>query len=236
MNNDGIIHFYDGTVLTKSYESTYLGNEINRDVNIAHEILNKMQCQMQEVRCTWLKLNAYWKATRATKRWKIILYDAIIRSKLLYGLETIHLTPALAKKLDAFQYRGLRKIMGMSSTYINRANTNQRLLAAASDAAFPNPGDTRKVLPFSRYHEERRAKLLGHILRSPDVDPLRQVSFTPSTASRIDYGKKRVGRPRQNWVMFSKKYVYENKLHLPNYTETAEQDQRVYDAALRRQF
>ena len=60
-----------------------------------------------------------------------------------------------------------------------------------------------------------RAKLLGHILRISDVDPLRQVSFTPSTASRIDYGKKRVGRPRQNWVMFSKKYVYENKLHLP---------------------
>ena len=145
-------------------------------------------------------------------------------------------TPALVKKLDAFQYRGLRKIMGMTSTYINRANTNQRLLAAATDAAFPNPGDTRKVLAFSKYHEERRAKLLGHFLRSSDVDPLRQVSFTSSSASRIDYGKTRACRPRQNWVMFSKKYVYEHKLHLPNYTDTAEQDQRVYDAALRRQI
>ena len=129
--------------------------------------------------------------------------------------------------------------VGMLSKYeINQIGSMrfQRILAAASDAAFPNPGDTRKVLPFSRYHEERRAKLLGHILRSSDVDPLRQVSFTSSSASRIDYGKTRVGLPRQNWVMFSKKYVYENKLHLPNYTETAEQDQRVYDAALRRQF
>ena len=43
--------------------------------------------------------------------------------------------------------------MGMTSTYTNRANTNQRLLAAASDAAFPNPANTRKVLPFSKYHE-----------------------------------------------------------------------------------
>ena len=50
---------------------------------------------MQEVCCTWLKLNAYWKATRATKKWKIIAYDAIIRSRLLYGLETIHLAPSL---------------------------------------------------------------------------------------------------------------------------------------------
>ena len=86
--------------------------------------------------------------------------------------------------------------MGMTSTYINRANTNQRLLAPASDAACPNPGDIRKALPFSRNHEARRAKLLGHVLRSSDVDPLRQVSFTPSSASRIDYGKKGVGRPR----------------------------------------
>ena len=80
MNNDGKIHFYDGTVCAKSYEAMYLRNEINRDVNIAHEILHKMQ----EVRCTWLKLNAYWKATTATKRWKVIVYDVIIRSKLLY--------------------------------------------------------------------------------------------------------------------------------------------------------
>ena len=55
-----------------------------------NEILNKMQ----EVRCTLLKLNAYWKATRATKRWKFIVYDATTRSLLLLWLETFHLPPA----------------------------------------------------------------------------------------------------------------------------------------------
>ena len=232
MNNDGNIHFHDGTLLTQNYEATYLGNEINREVNIKHEILNRMQ----EVRCTWFKLSAYWKATRASKKWKLIVFDAIIRSKLLYGLETIHLTQSLAKKLDAFQYRGLRKIMGMSPTFINRANTNRKLLEAASAAAYPNPGDTRKVLPFSKYHEERRVKLLGHILRSNDQDPMRQVSFIPSSALRVDYGKKRVGRPRQNWLMFSKKYAYENKLLRFNYQEEAEQDQYIYSAAQQRHF
>ena len=69
MDNDGNIHFYDGAELKKSYEATYLGNETNRDVSIAYEIWNKMQ----KVRCTWFKLNAYWKATRATKRWKMIV-------------------------------------------------------------------------------------------------------------------------------------------------------------------
>ena len=80
MNNDGSIHFQDGTQLAKGFEATYLGNEINRDVNIQHEVLQKIQ----EVRCTWFKLSAYWKATRASKRWKLIVFDAIIRSKLLW--------------------------------------------------------------------------------------------------------------------------------------------------------
>ena len=107
MNNDGIIHFQNGTQLAKGFEATYLGNEINRDANIQHEVVRKKQ----EVRCTWFKLSAYWKATRASKRWKLIVSDASIRSKLLYGLETIHLTQSLSKKLDAFQFRCIRKIL-----------------------------------------------------------------------------------------------------------------------------
>ena len=113
MNNDGSIHFQDGTPLSTEYEATYLGNEINREVNSRHEIANKLQ----EVRRTWIKLNPYWKATQASKRWKFIVYDAIIRSKLLYGLETIHLTSAMAKKPNAFQMRGIRKILNRAHTY-----------------------------------------------------------------------------------------------------------------------
>ena len=71
-----------------------------------HEIANKIH----EARKTWYKLAPYWKATHASKKWKLIIYDAIVRSKLLYGLETLHLTEAMAKKIDVFQTKGLRKI------------------------------------------------------------------------------------------------------------------------------
>ena len=83
MNNEGSVHVQDGTPLATEYEATYLGNAINREVNIRHEISNKLQ----EVRRAWIKLHLYWKAS---KRWKLIVYDSIIRSKLLYVLETIH--------------------------------------------------------------------------------------------------------------------------------------------------
>ena len=106
--------FEDGTPLTKEFEAMYLGNEINKTVNIQLEILDKML----EVRRTWFKLKPYWKASGASKKRKLIIYDAIIRSKLLYGLETIHLTQAMSKKLDAFQMHGIRRILQHSSTLV----------------------------------------------------------------------------------------------------------------------
>jgi hypothetical protein len=232
MNNNGSIHFDDGTPLTKEFEATYLGNEINKTVNIQFEIFNKMS----EVRRTWYKLEPYWKASGASKKWKLIIYDAIIRSKLLYGLETIHLTQAMSRKLDAFQMRGLRRILQRNSTFIDRRNTNKSLLEEASSIAYPSRCDRRKIIPFSEYHMNRRVKLLGHILRSNGNDPMRQISFLPDSAHRVEYGTKRVGKPRQNWLHHTKKYVYENILGHYDYGETQMNDQRVYEAAVSRQF
>ena len=121
MNNDGNIHFKDQTPLDKAYEAMYLGNELNREVNIRHEIQNKIQ----EVMITWKKLDPYWKSDNASKKWQVIIFDAVVRSKLLYGLETVHLTDAMSKKLDAFQIRGLRKILKIAPTHVNRANTRE---------------------------------------------------------------------------------------------------------------
>ena len=91
MNNDGLVHFENDEPLPKKFEATYLGNEINKEANIKHEILNKMQ----EVRKTWFKLLPYWKASNANVKWQLLIFDAVVRSKLLYGLETVHLTDAM---------------------------------------------------------------------------------------------------------------------------------------------
>ena len=53
-------------------------------------------------------------------------------------------------------------------TYIDRTNTNAKLLEEASMIAFPSRDDQRKILLFSEFHNLRRAKPLGHILRSTD--------------------------------------------------------------------
>jgi len=232
MNNDGLVHFANNEPLPKRFETMYLGNEINKEANIRHEILNKIQ----EVRKIWFRLLPYWKATNANKKWQLLIFDAVIRSKLLYGLETIHLTQAMLTKIDAFQLRSLRKILGIAPTFVDRRNTNVAVLQKCTDTAFPDPGDRRTVQLFSSLYLNRKAKLLGHVIRSSNDDPLRQVSFEPDTAVRVHYGKKRCGRPRQNWLHYAKKYVFEERLNRRDYSESFHDDSCVYNAAINREF
>ena len=49
MNNNGDIHFDDAMSLPKNYGTTYLGNELNQQVHVKHEILKK-KCKVWEWR------------------------------------------------------------------------------------------------------------------------------------------------------------------------------------------
>ena len=84
-------------------------------------------------------------------KWKLIVFDAIICSKVLYGSETIHLTQAMYKRINSFQYRSLRRILDVPSTFISRADAKKKLLQAATAAAFPTRGDRRKLASFNNY-------------------------------------------------------------------------------------
>jgi hypothetical protein len=98
----------------------------------------------------------------------------------------------------------------------------------ATKIGYAGQQDERRIKFFSEYHKERKAKLLGHILRTDNADPLRQITFQDGTAYSKDYGKKRVGKPRQNWIHQTKKYIYEDVLQFVSYGEAKEEDDRIY--------
>ena len=87
---------------------------------------------MQQVTVTWKRLQTYWKATNASKKWQLLAYEAIVKSKLLYGLETAQASRADLKRIDAFQLRGIRQILGKKYTYWDRSATNNTLFDMAS--------------------------------------------------------------------------------------------------------
>ena len=178
----------------------YLGSEINNEADIKHELLSKMQ----EVRKIGFKLLPYWKATNANAKWQLLIFDAVVRSNLLYGLETIQLTGAMLKKIDAFQIRCLKRILRIPSTFTDRRqNPNRVALQRCTEILCQNQGDQREFELFNRSYHRRKSRLLGHVLRSRDEDPMRQVSFQPSSAMRVQHGKKRVARGKIGCIMLT---------------------------------
>ena len=104
----------DGTKPSRCVEATHLGHHITESMNVRQEIGQKMHQTLK----VWYKLQPFWKAANCTIGWKLQVYDAIIKNKLLYGQETVHLTQAITKKGNAFQLRGLRNILGVSTTFV----------------------------------------------------------------------------------------------------------------------
>ena len=80
------------------------------------------------------------------------------------------------------------------------------------------------------------AKLLGHVARSQKSDPLKEVASQPDSTYRVEYGKKRIGKPRQNWIRETKKYVFIEKKSLFSYNESKEEDDRILKWAKDRDF
>ena len=56
------------------------------------------------------KLRIFWNKADTGSKWKIQVLDAVIRSKLLYGLGTIQLTDAEIARIDAYQTKCVRRI------------------------------------------------------------------------------------------------------------------------------
>ena len=146
------------------------------------------------------KLNFFWKKSNCPPRFKLNVFDAVIRSKLVYSLESVNLTPALVSKLNAVQYRGLRKILGIEHTYINRSNTNVRIIQQANQILNPHNKPNRSIRLFGDYVHTRQEALLKHTVRASGLDPLREAMLRYNSPTPLQPATRRVGRPKTLWA------------------------------------
>ena len=117
-------------------------------------------------------------------------------------METLQSTDSQAKRLDAFQLKGLRKILGLVSTFIDRNNTNAKVFEEANKhwKSMGANGKTNvtSIIPVSKLLQVRNITLLGYILRRKE-DPMLNVALNLDYTPKESY-KKRVRRPKQKWV------------------------------------
>lgn len=161
---------------------------------------------------TLKKLDLFWNNNNCQKN-RLQVFDAVIRSKLVYGLESVMLTKSLLNKLDVLELKGLRKILGFKTTFVERANTNQIVYDSAN--SFKNPGhkpDKKDIKKFSTYVKTQQHKLLAHTIRAEQQDPVRQATLQPESDLPVEVGTRRVGRPRKNctWSNYAELYVSNN--------------------------
>ena len=153
--------------------------------------------------------NKKWKLL-VYKKWKLLVYNSVIVSRVLYGLESLEPTENIGRMLDLFQLKGLRKILNLHTTFVNRNNTNEFVYQQANDALeAPSVGPLRKIKPLTEILEDKRLKLLGHVLRRPRSHPQHQVTFDSFLARPKVPTLRRVGRPRKFWTTENMRKAWE---------------------------
>ena len=80
-------------------------------MNDQADVRKEVSARIAACMVTLKKLDIFWRHSDWPERFKIQALDAVLRSKLLYGLETAELGSPLLNKLDVFQLKGLRKIL-----------------------------------------------------------------------------------------------------------------------------
>ena len=129
-------------------------------------------------------------------------FQAVIVSKLLYGLSSSWLNAAKRRRLDGFQARCLRKIFNMKHPYLSRVS-NDEVLKRAGAIAF-----TKQLL-------KQQLKLFAKVAALSDSHFLRELTFCPSTLrAATDRYVRRVGRPRSEWAT----KMYSEALRVANQT------------------
>ena len=90
-------------------------------------------------------------------------------------------------KLNALHLKGLRKMLGMKTTYIDRRNSNQEVYKRANRRAGMEDGD--EIIKLEDFLRGRARALLGHVIRAGREEPMHRAVFRNEELERIIIGK-----------------------------------------------
>jgi len=188
------VRFRDGSKVPRKDEVKYLGCLLNPKGDAAPEV----QKRITDCHLLLKRLHIFFRNADNTTRRKLQVFIAVVRSKLVYGLQTIMLNSTLFKKLDSFQMLSFRQILRVPTTFVDRTYSNAWLLNEINSQLSPSSGKEMKL--FSEYHKEQRRQRPCKLICLRAGDPAARATFDWNTLLPHDYGKLRVGRPRLQWL------------------------------------
>ena len=188
-NTDILPSFEDGTEITQDSSAVYLGTEVTDDTKSKAEVI----ARINKASCTWHTMHRTWLSTKISIKDKVVIYNSLISSKLLYGLESLTLDYGLYNRLDAFLMKGWRKILAWKSTFFDRSKTNKAIREEICK-------HYKKDLKLhSTTVKERAVKLLGETIRRGEEHIAYKAVFNSDGMPNLP-DKRRVGMPRLVWA------------------------------------
>lgn len=114
------------------------------------------------------------------RKWKPVVFNYVVVSKLIYGLESLQLHKRTFNRIDTFQMRGIRTILNIPPTFVDREYSDDKVLETANELITDNGTETnvRHMIKLSSLLEQRRKPFLGHMIRADDQYITRHVTFT----------------------------------------------------------
>ena len=191
----GPVKFADGAKLYPVGEVKYLGCLLNERGDPEKEVKKRII----ETTIILKRLDIYLRRGYASTKEKLNISNAVLRAKLMYGLESVVMTPSVLNRLDAFQLKGLRKMLGKKTTHYNRNFTNEYLFRIANEQLRGQGGQPMTKL--SEFHMERRLILLAKQIVLRETEPTAGMTFSNENLAGHDItGQRRWGRPRLDWL------------------------------------
>ena len=140
----------------------------------------------------------FWRHSNCPVKFKSIAIDAVLRSRLLYGLETAQLNEPQTKRLDIFQLKALRKVLNLKTTFTNRGNTNKHVFEQANER-IRQEGGKKKVVPFRKAYMCSKMKQIKRLINQSSDEPTRAITFRRGLET-WQQPNRRPGRPKNKWA------------------------------------
>ena len=174
----------DGAMIEPKDLMTYLGVTVYADGTVKSELNKKLGYAWPEFK----KMEKLWKHSSLQSVKKVRILNATVLPCLLYGLDTVWLDVAETRRLNGFYCRCLRAALRIKPAFVSRVSNDDVLRQAGQ-------------VPLSQTLLRRQLLLYGKVVRSPEGDPLRDLTFMPGTRrAATDRYIRKVGRPRNEWA------------------------------------
>jgi hypothetical protein len=103
----GVMRAIDGNIIENIENCTYLGSNVSIDAGVAKDV----NLMIQKARGVSARMSNIWRANYRSIKAKLRIFNACVKSVLLYGRETWYVTRNSEIKLQSFINRCLKSIL-----------------------------------------------------------------------------------------------------------------------------